>query len=177
MRLENMSIPKVSIRQIKAARSLIGWSQNDLADRSGVSIATVKRLEAAEGELGGRNETSDRLLGALEAAGVEFTNGGSPGVRLAAYQVYVAQRGGAHGVMLQRGIAGKPEWLSHADAQVEGLRARRAGDDRLANALSLISQAPAVASLPDDEEADPARGGVQIFVPTQPRRGGRRARE
>ena len=40
-----MSIRKVSIRQIKAARALLNWSQDDLAARSGVSTPTVKRLE------------------------------------------------------------------------------------------------------------------------------------
>jgi transcriptional regulator with XRE-family HTH domain len=79
-----MSISKVSIRQIKAARALVGWSQNDLAERAEVSIATVKRLEAAEGELGGRLDTTDKLRSALEAAGVIFVeeNGEGPGVRL-----------------------------------------------------------------------------------------------
>ena len=38
-------MPKVSIRQIKAARALLGWSQETLAKASGVSIPTVKRLE------------------------------------------------------------------------------------------------------------------------------------
>ncbi|MCQ0986501.1 helix-turn-helix domain-containing protein [Jiella sp. LLJ827] len=74
----------VSIRQVKAARALLGWSQNDLADRSGVSRPTVKRLEASDGELGGRATTSDAIRSALEAAGVEFIaeNGGGAGVRL-----------------------------------------------------------------------------------------------
>ncbi len=77
-----MSIPKVSIRQIKAARALLAWSQEKLAERSGVSSPTVKRLESSDGLLGGRAETSTKLVRALEAGGVEFTNGGQPGVRL-----------------------------------------------------------------------------------------------
>lgn len=77
-----MSILKVSIRQIKAARSLLGWSQDDLAAKSGVSIATIKRLEAEDGELGGRTETGKKIVAALGCAGVEFTNGGQPGVRI-----------------------------------------------------------------------------------------------
>jgi transcriptional regulator with XRE-family HTH domain len=52
-----MSILKVSITQIKAARALLGWSQEDLAKEAAVSVPTVKRLEAGEGELGGRSET------------------------------------------------------------------------------------------------------------------------
>jgi transcriptional regulator with XRE-family HTH domain len=78
------SILKVSIRQIKAARALLGWSQEQLADASGVSIPTVKRLEAQHGLLGGRDETSAKIRNALEHGGVDFLdeNGGGPGVRL-----------------------------------------------------------------------------------------------
>jgi transcriptional regulator with XRE-family HTH domain len=76
------SILKVSIRQIKAARALLAWSQEDLAEAAGISVPTVKRLEAADGKLGGREDTAIKLRGALEAAGIEFTNGGRPGVRL-----------------------------------------------------------------------------------------------
>ena len=78
------SIPKVSIPQVKAARALLGWSQEQLAAASSVSIPTVKRLEAQQGLLGGRGETIGKILKALEKAGVEFIdeNGGGPGVRL-----------------------------------------------------------------------------------------------
>ena len=79
-----MSILKVSIRQVKAARSLLAWSQNDLAGASGISEPTIKRLESQDGELGGRAETAEAIRIALEKAGVEFIaeNGGGPGVRL-----------------------------------------------------------------------------------------------
>lgn len=77
-----MSILKISIRQIKAARSLLGWPQERLAEASGVSLPTVRRLEAADGDLGGRKDTAEKIVTSLEAAGIEFTNGGQPGVRL-----------------------------------------------------------------------------------------------
>lgn len=79
-----MSIPKVSIRQIKAARALLGWSQADLAKASKISEPTIKRLEASEGDLGGREETSTAIVDALDAAGAIFVaeNGEGPGVRL-----------------------------------------------------------------------------------------------
>ena len=78
------SIPKVSIRQIKAARSLLAWSQEQLAESAEVSLPTIKRLEANDGPLGGRSETSVKIQSTLERAGVEFIdeNGGGPGVRL-----------------------------------------------------------------------------------------------
>ncbi|MBK0399516.1 helix-turn-helix domain-containing protein [Limibaculum sp. M0105] len=79
-----MSIEKLSIRQIKAARELLGWSQRDLAKHSGVSLPTIMRLEAAGGELGGRKSTADAIRAAFEAAGLVFIfrNGGGLGVRL-----------------------------------------------------------------------------------------------
>ena len=79
-----MSILKVSIRQLKAARTLIGWSQETLASAAGISLPTIKRLEAAEGLLGGRQSTAQKIRIALEKAGIEFIdeNGGGPGVRL-----------------------------------------------------------------------------------------------
>ncbi len=79
-----MSILKVSIRQIKAARALLAWSQADLARHSGVSEPTIKRLEATDDELGGRADTGDKILNALEKAGIIFVeeNGEGPGVRL-----------------------------------------------------------------------------------------------
>jgi predicted transcriptional regulator len=79
-----MSILKVSIRQIKAARALLAWSQEELAAVADVSIPTIKRLEAFDGPLGGRNETGEKIRKALESAGIEFIaeNGGGPGVRI-----------------------------------------------------------------------------------------------
>lgn len=76
-----------SIRQVKAARALLGWSQGDLAKRCGVSEPTIKRLEAADDHdpIRGRAETGKAIQAALEAAGVLFIaeNGGGAGVRLA----------------------------------------------------------------------------------------------
>jgi predicted transcriptional regulator len=79
-----VSIPKVSIRQIKAGRALLGWSQGDLASKSDVSLPTIKRLEAVEDVLGGREDTIKKILSAMTEAGLAFIeeNGGGAGVRL-----------------------------------------------------------------------------------------------
>ncbi|MDE3240863.1 MAG: helix-turn-helix domain-containing protein [Paracoccaceae bacterium] len=79
-----MSILKVSIRQLKAARALLSWSQADLAAASGISLATIKRLETEDGDLNGRASTVDAIRTAIEIGGVEFIpeNGGGAGVRL-----------------------------------------------------------------------------------------------
>ena len=74
----------ITIRQVKAARALLGWSQSDLARHSGISEPTIARLESADGELGGRSETVQKIRAALNSSGIEFIekNGGGPGVRL-----------------------------------------------------------------------------------------------
>jgi predicted transcriptional regulator len=74
----------VSVRQIKAGRALLGWSQSDLASESGVSEPTIARLESTDGELGGREATAEKIRSALERGGIQFIeeNGGGAGVRL-----------------------------------------------------------------------------------------------
>ena len=70
--------------QVRAARMLTRWEQKDLADRSGVSLPTIKRLETTPGEIHAHARTIEAIRQAFEMAGVEFIdadNGGS-GVRL-----------------------------------------------------------------------------------------------
>jgi transcriptional regulator with XRE-family HTH domain len=71
-------------RNVLTARALLGWSQSDLARRSGISEPTIARRESVDGQLGGREETVRKIRGALENSGIEFIeeNGGGPGVRL-----------------------------------------------------------------------------------------------
>ena len=63
---------------------MIGWSQEELASAADVSLPTIKRLEAVEGLLGGRQSTALKIRTALEKAGIQFIyeNGGGLGVRL-----------------------------------------------------------------------------------------------
>jgi transcriptional regulator with XRE-family HTH domain len=68
--------------QLRAARALLAWSREMVAAASGVSLATIKRIEPGEGTLSTKVETLEKLKTALEAAGVEFTNGNQPGVRM-----------------------------------------------------------------------------------------------
>jgi transcriptional regulator with XRE-family HTH domain len=74
----------ITAQQVKAARSLIGWNQEDLTRASGVSIATVKRMESRHGPLRGNADNVWKIQLALEDAGIVFLdeNGGGPGVRL-----------------------------------------------------------------------------------------------
>lgn len=69
-------------RQLRAARALIGWEQVELARRARVAIGTIRRMESFPGEIGSRTSTLSQVLSTLERAGIEFLNGGIPGVRL-----------------------------------------------------------------------------------------------
>ena len=73
----------IGIEQLRAARALLGWSQTELAEKAGLSLPTVKRVETANGP---RVSDAARyaLQRALESGGVEFIdeNGGGPGLRL-----------------------------------------------------------------------------------------------
>jgi transcriptional regulator with XRE-family HTH domain len=70
--------------QIRAARALLRWSAEDLAQETAVSIATIRRAELAEGETSMTTANGLAIRNALESAGVVFIdeNGGGPGVRL-----------------------------------------------------------------------------------------------
>jgi transcriptional regulator with XRE-family HTH domain len=80
----NWDLKLTTIRQIKAARALLGWSQSDLAHNSGISEPTIARLESVDGQLGGREETIRKIRAAFETRGIEFIegNGGGSGVRV-----------------------------------------------------------------------------------------------
>jgi transcriptional regulator with XRE-family HTH domain len=80
----NMRAKSLTSAQIRAARSLIRWSAEDLARETRLSVATIRRAELKEDEtsLTAANDLAVRRT--LEAAGIEFIdeNGGGPGVRL-----------------------------------------------------------------------------------------------
>ncbi|MGX5803368.1 helix-turn-helix transcriptional regulator [Bradyrhizobium sp. Arg314] len=74
----------INSEQIKAARALTSLTQEDVAGAAGLSVQTIKRMEA----LGTGRSSADNVMAverALEAAGVVFIpeNGGGAGVRLA----------------------------------------------------------------------------------------------
>jgi transcriptional regulator with XRE-family HTH domain len=72
----------VTVEQLRAARGLLGWSQSELAARAGLSLPTVKRLEAGFGPRVS-DEARGKLRRAIETAGIEFIeeDGGGSGVR------------------------------------------------------------------------------------------------
>ena len=76
----------ISNLQIRAARALLGWNQQRLADEAGVSAITVKRLEASDDTFQAKFDTVMKIKGAVERAGVVFK---------------VAEDGLIHGVSLR----------------------------------------------------------------------------
>ena len=71
--------------QVRAAKALIGWSGNKLAENAGVAISTIRRVEACDGLLPSASvKVLQSLKTALESAGIEFigTPENQPGVRL-----------------------------------------------------------------------------------------------
>ncbi len=71
----------MSAAQCRAARGLLDWSQQKLADEAGVGVVTVRQLEAGAHQP--RHATLQVVRRCLEDAGVEFINenGGGAGVR------------------------------------------------------------------------------------------------
>jgi predicted transcriptional regulator len=74
--------------QLRGARGLLGISQRTLADKAGVSLPTVQRMEASRGNVRGIVETLTRIVATLDEMGVELlgenavSSSGGRGVRL-----------------------------------------------------------------------------------------------
>jgi len=79
----------ITAAQLRAARALVGMDQRDLAAASGLSLPTIQRMEASDGVIRGNVDSLMKLIGALEAAGVELINEGA-----------VSEKGG-RGIRLQ----------------------------------------------------------------------------
>jgi transcriptional regulator with XRE-family HTH domain len=78
----------ITAAQMRAARALLAMDQRDLADRSGLSVPTIQRMEASDGVIRGNVDSLVKLIAGLEAAGIELigegavSSGGGRGVRL-----------------------------------------------------------------------------------------------
>lgn len=67
----------ITAAQLRAARALVGLDQRALAAACGLSLPTIQRMEASEGVIRGNVDSLMKLIGALEAAGVELINEGA----------------------------------------------------------------------------------------------------
>ena len=78
----------ITAAQLRAARALLGIDQRELAQRCGLSLPTIQRMEASEGVIRGNVDSLVKLVDALAGAGIELisegasSNGGGRGVRL-----------------------------------------------------------------------------------------------
>lgn len=80
----------ITAPQLRAARALLGMDQRQLADAAGVSLPTIQRMEASEGQVRANVDTLVKVVECLERAGLELiaegatSTGGGRGVRLKA---------------------------------------------------------------------------------------------
>jgi transcriptional regulator with XRE-family HTH domain len=78
----------ITAAQMRAARSLAGIDQRELAEKSGLSVPTIQRMEASDGVIRGNVDSLMKLIGALEAFGIILigegasSSSGGRGVRL-----------------------------------------------------------------------------------------------
>jgi DNA-binding XRE family transcriptional regulator len=70
---------KLTRQQVVAARGLLEWTQDDLANAAGLSRITVHGFESGSRLV--NEESEARIVLSLQQRGIEFTNGDSPGVR------------------------------------------------------------------------------------------------
>jgi transcriptional regulator with XRE-family HTH domain len=73
---------------MRAARALLDIDQRELAQRSGLSLPTIQRMESSGGVVRGNVDSLMKLVDALAAAGIELigegaaSHNGGRGVRL-----------------------------------------------------------------------------------------------
>jgi len=78
----------ITAAQMRAARALLNIDQRVLAERSGLSLPTIQRMEASGGVVRGNVASLMKLVDALAEAGIELigenspSSGGGRGVRL-----------------------------------------------------------------------------------------------
>ena len=68
----------ITAAQMRAARALLGIDQQTLADLAGVSLPTIQRMEASQGNVRGVVDTLMKVVDAFDAAGVEMIGESSP---------------------------------------------------------------------------------------------------
>src|SRR5262245_45648422 len=91
-------IAMIIAAQLRAARALLGIDQQTLADLAGVSLPTIQRMEASQGNVRGVVDTLTKVVEALSAAGIELlgdnakSDGGGRGVRFKEPAVMAQQR-------------------------------------------------------------------------------------
>ena len=66
----------ITAAQLRAARALLGIDQRTLAEAANLSVPTIQRMEASDGVIRGNVESLVKVIGALDAAGIEVIGEG-----------------------------------------------------------------------------------------------------
>ncbi len=91
----------ITAAQLRAARALIAIDQRELARLASLAVPTIQRMEASDGIIRANVDSLMKLIGALDAAGIELIAEGA------------VSQGGGRGVRLKPPRAdGKPYWRS-----------------------------------------------------------------
>ena len=67
----------ITAAQLRAARALIGVDQRQLAALADLSVPTIQRMEGSDGVIRGNVDSLMKLIGALNAAGIELIGDGA----------------------------------------------------------------------------------------------------
>jgi transcriptional regulator with XRE-family HTH domain len=70
----------ITSQQMRAARALLGIDQRQLAELAGLSLPTIQRMEASDGQVRGVIDTLVKVISALEQAGIELIGEHAPSV-------------------------------------------------------------------------------------------------
>jgi transcriptional regulator with XRE-family HTH domain len=70
----------ITSAQLRAARALLGIDQRELAQRCGLSLPTIQRMEASDGVIRGNVDSLVKLVEALALAGIELIGDGAASV-------------------------------------------------------------------------------------------------
>jgi transcriptional regulator with XRE-family HTH domain len=67
----------ITAAQMRAARAMLGLDQRDLAERTGLSLPTIQRMEASEDVIRGNVDSLMKLIAGLEEAGIVLIGEGA----------------------------------------------------------------------------------------------------
>ncbi len=70
----------ITSQQMRAARALLGIDQRQLAELAGLSLPTIQRMEASDGQVRGVVDTLVKVISALEQGGIELIGENAPSV-------------------------------------------------------------------------------------------------
>jgi DNA-binding XRE family transcriptional regulator len=104
----------ITSHQMRAARALLGVDQRELAKMAQVSLPTIQRMEASDGQVRGVVESLVKVVNAFEGAGIELIGDRAPSA------------GTGRGVRLRESGAGT------AAIKTEALHAPKRADDQVA---------------------------------------------